>query len=316
MKGIGTIIVTYNSEVEIGPCLDSALRYTERVVVVDNASSDGTLAEVRKRPSVVLIANTDNLGFAAAANQGMEALDLPFLLLLNPDAELTTGVDPLAEACGQADVGAAAGKLVDVQDRPQTGFSLRRFPTPAALVFEVLGLNRLWRLNPVNRRFRCLDLDPDVAADVEQPAGAFLMIRRDVWRALGGFDERFYPVWFEDVDLLKRLREARYRVRYIPGAVARHMGGHSVRKVADLSRAEWWYGSLLGYSFKHFRTGGRLVVFAAVAAGCGVRMVYAALRGWKLAPLSVYLRVIRFAFLRLRAGRNGKAGNAPALARQ
>ncbi len=315
MNGIGAIVVTCNSEAEIGPCLDAALRHTERVVVVDNASADGTAAEVRKRPAVALILNTENRGFASAANQGMEALDLPLLLLLNPDAVLQTGVAAMAEACKQPGVGAAGGKLVDLQDRPQTGFAIRRFPAPAALAFEALGFNRIWPRNPVNRRYRCLDQDLDAPADVEQPAGAFLMIRRDVWRELGGFDEQFRPVWFEDVDLLKRLREAGYRVRYEPGAVARHLGGHSVGRVPEALRAEWWYGSLLRYSFKHFRAGGRLVVRVAVVAGCGVRLVCAAIRQWKAAPLSVYGRVIRFACLRLRAGRNGEAGKNPVLAR-
>ncbi len=75
----------------------------------------------------------------------------------------------------------------------------------------MLGLNRLWPGNPVNRRYRCLDLDLEAAADVEQPAGAFLLIRRDAWQALGGFDEGFHPIWFEDVDFLKRARDAGYR---------------------------------------------------------------------------------------------------------
>ena len=62
------------------------------------------------------------------------------------------------------------------------------------------------------------------------------MIRRDAWEAVGGFDEGFRPVWFEDVDFLKRLRRAGYRVRYVPSAVARHRGGHSVGKLAERSR--------------------------------------------------------------------------------
>jgi hypothetical protein len=98
--------------------------------------------------------------------------------------------------------------------------------------------------------------------------------------------------------------------------VARHLGGHAVGKVDELSRAEWWYGSLLRYSFKHFRAWGRLVVWKAVLVGCGARMLYAALRGWKLTPLTVYGRVIRFACLRLLAGRDGEAGKTPVLARQ
>ncbi|MCC7173776.1 MAG: glycosyltransferase family 2 protein [Bryobacterales bacterium] len=316
MKGIGAIIVTYNSEAEIGPCLDAARTRVERVVVVDNASPDGTVREAGKRPDVQIIANRENRGFAAAANQGMEALETPFLLLLNPDAELQTDVGMLAEACAPQDVGAAAGRLVDAAGRPQTGFSLRCFPTPAALAFEVLGINRLWRRNPVNKRYRCLDLDAEMAADVEQPAGAFLMIRREVWRELGGFDERFHPLWFEDVDFLKRLRDAGYRVRYVPASVARHRGGHSVDKLDPERRAEWWYRSLLRYSFKHFHAAGRLAVGVAVLAGCGVRMAGAAVRGWKRSPLGVYGRVIWFACLRLRAGRDGERGTVPALARQ
>jgi hypothetical protein len=89
-----------------------------------------------------------------------------------------------------------------------------------------------------------------------------------------------------------------------------------VGKVTEFSRAEWWYGSLLRYSFKHFQAWGRLVVWKAVVVGCGFRMVYAVLREWKLAPLAVYCRVIRLACVRLRAGRYGEAGETPVLARQ
>jgi GT2 family glycosyltransferase len=316
MKGIGAVIVTYNSEGEIGSCLDSVMSRVESVIVVDNASSDGTLAEVRERPFAALIANTGNRGFAAAVNQAIQALDTPYILLLNPDAVLQTGLEELAAACGEPGVGAAAGKLTGSEGRPQTGFSVRRFPTPLALSFEALGLNRIWRGNPVNRRYRCLDVNLEVPADVEQPAGAFLMIRRQAWQAVGGFDEGFYPIWFEDVDFLKRARSAGFRVRYAPGAVARHGGGHSVGRIPWESREVCWYGSLMRYSFKHFRITGRVLVWAAVVTGCTIRAVYGVLRQRKLSPLAVYGRVISFACLRLVSGRIGEAGGTPALARQ
>jgi len=315
MKGIGAVIVTYNSEGEVGPCLDSVMSRVQHVVVVDNASSDGTLAEVRKRPGVTLIANTGNRGFAAAVNQGIQALDTPYVLLLNPDAVLLTGLDELTGACAQPGVGAAAGKLTGSDGRPQTGFSIRRFPTPLALSFEVLGLNRIWRGNPVNRRYRCLDVNPEVPADVEQPAAAFLMIRRQAWQAVGGFDEGFYPIWFEDVDFLNRVHRAGFRVRYAPGAVARHGGGHSVGRIPWESREVCWYGSLMRYSFKHFRFTGRVLVWAAVVTGCALRAVFGVLRQRRLSPLAVYGRVISFACLRLVSGRIGEAGGMPALAR-
>ncbi len=96
---------------------------------------------------------------------------------------------------------------------PQSGFTIRRFPTPAALIFELFGINRLWPSNPVNRHYRYLDRDLDQPGPVEQPAGAFLMTRRDVWESLHGFDESFHPVWFEDVDYCKRASGSGYQIR-------------------------------------------------------------------------------------------------------
>jgi GT2 family glycosyltransferase len=188
-----------------------------------------------------------------------------------------------------------AGKLVDGQGRPQAGFSVRRFPTVASLCFEALGLNAVWPGNPVNRRYRCLDLDLDSPAEVDQPAGAFLMLRRDAWEALGGFDEGFRPVWFEDVDFLKRARDRGYRVRLAPAAVAMHAGGRSIGRVPSGTREIYWYASLLRYASKHFRTSGWLPVSGAVIAGSAFRMLHGVLGTRRLKPVAVYGRVILFA---------------------
>jgi GT2 family glycosyltransferase len=203
MDDTGIVIVTYNSAAEIGACLDAAMRTGARVVVVDNGSEDGTIAEVARR-GVRLIANSSNLGFAAAVNRGFAECDRPYMLLLNPDAVLASPLEPLRTACARPGVAAAGGCLVDSQGRPQVGFMVRRFPTPAALVLEALLLNRLWPRNPVNRRYRELEQDPSAPREVEQPAGALLMVRRSVWREAGGFDEGFFPLWFEDVDFCRR----------------------------------------------------------------------------------------------------------------
>src|ERR1700743_76077 len=98
MVEIGIIIVTYNSAEEIGACLDALSGLGADIVVVDNASVDGTVAEVQRR-NVRLIANLRNLGFAAAVNQGFAVLNTPYLLLLNPDAVLKSGLDALRMAC-------------------------------------------------------------------------------------------------------------------------------------------------------------------------------------------------------------------------
>ena len=105
---------------------------------------------------------------------------------------------------------------MDPQNQVQAGFTLRRLPTPLVLAFEVLLINRLWPGNPANWHYRCYGFDYDEPGEVEQPAGAFLMFRRQVWEQLGGFDERFYPIWFEDVDFCKRIRDHGGRIYYDP----------------------------------------------------------------------------------------------------
>src|SRR6266705_6899373 len=199
MAEIGIVIVTYNSESEIGDCLDAALATGADIVVVDNASSDRTLAETARR-GVRAIVNPANRGFAAAINQGFAVLSCPYVLMLNPDAVLQSSLAPLREACDLPGVAGAGGQLLDRNGQPQIGFMVRQLPSAAILSMEALLLNRIWPGNPVNRRYRCLGLDYAARSIVQQPAGAFFMVRRDVWRDLGGLDEGFWPLWFEDVD--------------------------------------------------------------------------------------------------------------------
>src|SRR5438046_986341 len=189
MAEIGIVIVTYNSESEIGDCLDAALATGADIVVVDNASSDRTLAETARR-GVRAIVNTDNRGFAAAINQGFAVLSCPYVLMVNPDAVLQSSLAPLREACDLPGVAGAGGQLLDSNGRPQIGFMVRQLPSAAILSMEALLLNRIWPGNPVNRRYRCLGLDYATRSTVQQPAGAFFMVRRDVWRDLGRSDER------------------------------------------------------------------------------------------------------------------------------
>ena len=98
MAQIGIVIVTYSSGAEIGRCLEAAQASGADIIVVDNASPDGTADEVNRR-GVRLIANQKNLGFAAAVNQGIRALNCPYILLLNPDAVIEGGVEDLRAAC-------------------------------------------------------------------------------------------------------------------------------------------------------------------------------------------------------------------------
>jgi GT2 family glycosyltransferase len=294
LEDVGIVIVTHNSGAEIGRCLDAAGATGAEVVVVDNASRDQTRIEVERR-GVRLIANPRNLGFAAGVNQGIRALTAPLLLLLNPDATIQSSLEPLRQACADPATAAAGGMLIDDRGRPQAGFMVRRFPTPAALCFETLLVNRVWPSNPVNWHYRCLDLVYQGPLEVEQPAGAFLMIRRDAWEKLCGFDEDFKPLWFEDVDFLKRAKQLGYRIRFVPETVAKHTGGHSIQKISLEFRQLYWYRSLLKYSAKHFSPGAEKLVCLAVIFGSVLRTVVGLPHQRSLKPIAVYGSVVRLA---------------------
>jgi hypothetical protein len=299
MTRAGILIVTYNSASVIGRCLDRALETGADIVVVDNASSDRTADEVTRR-CVRLIANRENRGFAGAVNQGIRALDTAFILLLNPDAVLQTGIDDLMRACELPGSAGAGGKLIGIDGRPQTGFFVRNLPTPAALIFEALLLNRMWPRNPINRRYRRLDFDDSRLQRVEQPAGALLMIRREAWERVGGFDPRFHPLWFEDVDFCKRAQDLGYTFYYSPKTVAQHNGAHSISSISLGQRQLYWYGSLLTYSAAHFSAGRHRTVCAAVAVGAAIRMLFGCVARRSLAPFKVYGMVVALAGSRLR----------------
>jgi GT2 family glycosyltransferase len=272
MPRVAIVIVTYNSAAEIGGCLDALAETGAEILVIDNASADSTRDEVVAR-KIRLIANRTNAGFAAALNQGVRGTTAPLILSLNPDAHLVRGLDAMAAFFEQPGNGAVGGLLIGEDGAPQTGFMARNLPAPAALIFEVLGINRLWPGNRVNWHYRCLGVDTMSVSPVDQPPGAFLMFSRAAWETVGGFDERFRPIWFEDVDFCARIKSAGYRAWYQPLSVAKHTGSHSIDPLALENRERYWYGSLLEYAAKHYRSSAFRTTCAAVAVGAVGRAV-------------------------------------------
>jgi N-acetylglucosaminyl-diphospho-decaprenol L-rhamnosyltransferase len=254
MHAGSVIIVTYNSEEHIASCLKALVGETQwQIILIDNASVDSTIQRAREGGvNVRIVSNRANVGFAAALNQGAKIATGEVLLVLNPDVITTAGsLSKLAETLSQGGVGAATGMLVGLDGSPALGFNVRRFPTLGRMLAEVLLLNRLWNGNPLNRQYRCLDLDYGSLQEIEQPAGACLGVKRDVWESLGGFDEAFYPVWFEDVDFCRRLRLCGWKIIYCPAAVFIHSGGHSVNQLSFCDRQMFWYRNMLYYFAKH-----------------------------------------------------------------
>jgi GT2 family glycosyltransferase len=233
-RTVAPVIVTFNSREMTADCvaeLDEPL--IERVIVVDNGSSDGTAEHLRERfgERVQIVPMDPPAGFAAACNAGARVSDAPYVLFLNSDILTTPGaVDRLVSEL-ERDQGAVAagGRLVNPDDlTTQERYKPRRFPGLAVLATTLLGIEDAWPGNPVTRHHLGADIDESSTQVVEQPAAAALMVRRDDFVAVGGFDERFW-FWYEDIDLLKRLHE-RGRILWVPDAAFRHIGGASFSK--------------------------------------------------------------------------------------
>jgi GT2 family glycosyltransferase len=131
------------------------------------------------------------------------------------------------------------------------------------------------------------------------------MIRKAVWQELGGMDELFFPLWFEDVDFCRRIRVRGYRLFYVPQAVVIHTGGHSIPRLPVEKRVFYWYRSLLRYSFKHFRPAAFRVVCLAVVTGSILRGIAESVWHFSWRPLLGYVRVVRLAGRGLLSGSLG-----------
>ena len=233
---ISVVIVTYNSEREIRPCLKSVLpQVTDldgEVIIVDNASTDGTLRVIEgfndKNEHLKLIKNNENLGFSRANNQALELALGEFVFFLNPDTEVSDGaIDQLINALRKDNsLGALAPQLRFPNGTIQ--YSCRRFPTYGWVLAEVLGLSRLSPRSRYLNGWKMGDFDHTTSQEVDQPAAAALMVRGDLLRELGGFDETF-PMFFSDVDLCRRIWQKK-KILYYPEAVVIHHGGASVKR--------------------------------------------------------------------------------------
>ncbi len=275
MPRCSAIIVTYNSAETITQCLQALAGENCEIVVVDNASQDKTVALVQSfqlEHPVELLRISRNLGFAAGVNHGIKAANGDVLLVLNPDAIAEPGaISALMECMPSYSAAAAGGALLGASGEPERGFAFRRLPTLSSLLCEVLLINQLWPSNPVNRRYRCLDADYSKVQQVEQPAGACLGITRTAWESIGGMDTQFFPVWFEDVDLCKRLIDSGAKIMYCPASRFHHSGAHSVGKLSFAQKQTFWHGNMLRYAHKHFSPWKVLVLRVGIVKGMLLR---------------------------------------------
>jgi len=234
---VDIVIVNWNSQSLLEDCVasldQSTIAARLNVIVVDNASQDGFAGRLAvRRMALQVVVNANNLGFAAACNQGARKADAPLLLFMNPDVRVE--IDAVEKAAAylaapaHASVGIVGIQLLDAEGNVQR--SCARAPTAAALLLHTLFLDRLWP-TLVPPHFLA-EWDHGETRFVDQVMGAFLMIRRSLFEQLGGFDERFF-LYYEDVDLCLRARQAGWSVVHFAGARAQHTGRGATEAVKD-----------------------------------------------------------------------------------
>lgn len=232
---ISVCIVSWNVRDDLTACLESLTAASRgcwvETIVVDNASTDGTVELLRERfPQVKRIANGDNRGFAAATNQAMAAARGDYLLLLNPDTALPEGA--LAELAARAearpDAGIVAPRLVYPDGSLQ--HSCRRFPTVTAAFFRHTILGWLFPNNRSSADYIMAGWAHDEIREVDWVSGACMLVRRELYERIGPLDEGFF--WgSEDVDYCYRTHRAGYRVLYTPAPVVVHAVGSSASQM-------------------------------------------------------------------------------------
>ena len=269
------VIVNYESGPALVRCVEGWCHEgPARVVVVDNGSTDGSTDEVVRRfPDVRILRPGGNLGYGAAANRGVAAVDTPWVVVGNPDLEVHAGaLGTLVEALS-ADPGCAlAGPLVRTTGGERYP-SARQFPSLVdAAGHAVLGIfapeNRFTRVYQQSH----LDHSPTGTVAVDWVSGACFVVRRDAFEEVGGFDEAYF-MYAEDVDLCWRLGRAGWRVAYVTGAEVTHLQGvstdrHPYRMIAEHHR------SLLRFAGRS-TNGWRKLLLPLVAVGIGFRAVLA-----------------------------------------
>jgi GT2 family glycosyltransferase len=250
---VSVVLVNYNTrevlERTLAAVLADANAIAMEVIVVDNASADGSAAMVRDRfPSVRLIVNDTNRYYSAANNQGMRSSSGRHVLILNPDAEPRPGTLAAMVACmdEQPDIGALSVPMYFPGGVLQRNCA--RDPTRAVLLLDYTPVGLL--LGPLRRRTLDRhwygDWDRTNARDVDVLPGSCLMVRREALQRVGGFDERLLMYFAED-DWCRRIRQAGYRAAYRPVGGVVHPEGTSVRQVARHAR-RLYFADLVRYA--------------------------------------------------------------------
>jgi GT2 family glycosyltransferase len=275
MTDVSVVIVSYESRELLARCLealaaDAARAASTEIIVVDQASRDGTAAWLAaEHPGVKLVALGENVGFGAGNNRGAERARGRWLLLLNNDAFVRPGaIDELVRfAEARPEIGAAGPRLLWPDGRLQR--SCRRFPTVFRLATEFLYLRKLAPRSRILNGFYYGEFAHDEPWRVDWLTGACLLVRRELYERLGGFDEAFF-LYSEEVDLLYRAAQAGAETWYDPAAEVVHVWGGTAGRASALTLEEQ-ARSHVRYLDKHASRAAAARARALILAGLRLR---------------------------------------------
>jgi GT2 family glycosyltransferase len=280
---LAIVIVNYNVCELLRKCLRSVYA-TEgeiefSVCVVDNASDDGSVSMIETEfPKVQLIANSQNVGYPAANNQGLKLLGVEdsrrshrpsYCLLLNPDTEIPNNAfSTLIEFLdSETDVGIVGPKLV-LPDGSLDLACRRAFPTPIVSAYRMVGLSRMFPKSPRFGRYNMTYLSEDERAEVDSVVGAFMMVRTDAIVEAGLLDERFW-MYGEDLDWAKRIKNTGWKVVYDPEVTVLHIKRASSRQ--NRRAQTEFYRAMLIFYYKHYHQETSLPMHWLVILGIIIR---------------------------------------------
>jgi len=257
VQRLSVCIVNWNTRADLQACLTALAAHPfhegdQEIIVLDNDSADGSAEMVASEFSqAILIANTVNANYARGTNQALAATTGDCILLLNPDARVEPGaLDALVRAAqAHPEAAAVAARLTD--EAGITERSVRGFPSPIAILWDVLKMARLFPGDRSLTAYRMPWFDYDAAGPAPQPMASCFLITRPALERVGPMDERF-PLYFNDVDWCFRAHQAGFTIWYTPDAIAIHGHGGTTKRVR---KAAVWesHRALLRFWAKHYK---------------------------------------------------------------
>lgn len=256
---LSVIIVNYNVRHFLEQCLFSVQKalasINAEVIVIDNNSGDNSIEYLKpKFPSVQFVSNMENAGFTKACNQGFRLSKGKYILFLNPD---TLVPEDCFQHCigfleSHPDSGALGIKMLDGSGRFLKE-SKRGLPSPMTSLYKLFGLSGLFPRSKIFSKYYLGNIREDQSHEVDVLAGAFLMVKREVFEKINGFDEIFF-MYGEDVNLSYRIKKLGYKNYYFSDSSIIHFKGESTRK-NSLNYIRLFYGSMSLFVRKHYSGG-------------------------------------------------------------